>query len=315
MNSDGQQWAAMDSDGHAMNESRDEGRFWFIALVLMCVGGVVYFFNLGASGFSMSEGHRVAPAWEMLADGDWLMPHMFEQAYMRKPPGMPWAIAAFTWMMGQTEFAARAVSASAMVMAAIASAWFARRWFGMGAAWAAGLGHLLMPWMWESGRAAEIEALNNLGTSLAVWGFVDLLAGEGRRRWGAVVLAGTGVMIAALAKGPASLPVILGVPLAACVWARSGSPLKVRAFWSAMAISAAGVAIAAGLILWRVSQETGGIVAQGVNEFLWSTAKAPQILTLPLVFLVCTLPASLALAPALLAREMAPGSVDLPALG
>ena len=75
-----------------MNESRDEGRFWFVALVLMCVGGVVYFFNLGASGFSMSEGHRVAPAWEMLADGDWLMPHMFEQAYMRKPPGMPWAI-------------------------------------------------------------------------------------------------------------------------------------------------------------------------------------------------------------------------------
>ncbi len=287
-----------------MNAHREASRFWVIALGLACIGAVVYFFNIWASGFSMSEGHRVAPAWEMLSKGDWFLPHMFEQGYLRKPPGMPWAIASLSCVFGQNEWAARGVSGLAMIAGSIVSAWYARRWFGNSAALAAGLAHLLLPWMWESGRAAEIEALNNLGTVLAVWGMVDLLAAQQGRRTSSVCMAAVGIVIAALAKGPASLPAILAAPVAACWVARSVSPLKSREFWMSVIAGAAIVGAIAGFILYRYSNEQEFVVTQGVDEFLWSKERLMRVLALPFVFFASALPASIAFIPALTASEL-----------
>lgn len=278
-----------------------------IALGLACAGALVYFFNIWSSGFSMSEGHRVAPGWEMVSSGDWLLPHMFEQAYLRKPPGMPWAVAALSYVFGQSEWAARSVSGLAMIGGSIASAWYTRRWFGNSASLtagvAAGLAHLLLPWMWESGRAAEIEALNNLGTALAVWGLVDLLVGAGKRTK-SIGIAAVGIVIAALAKGPASLPVIVAVPVAACLLARSVMPLKSREFWVGLIAGAAATGAIAGLIVYRYSHEQGFVVTQSVEEFLWSRERVLRVIALPFVFLASALPVSIAFIPVLTAREL-----------
>ncbi|MFG0259415.1 MAG: ArnT family glycosyltransferase, partial [Phycisphaerales bacterium JB041] len=110
-------------------------RRWRQVLLLVIVSAAIFLPRLGATGLSMSEGHRAIPAWEMLEDtraGDahWLVPRMFETAYLRKPPGMLWAIAGSTAVFGETEFAARFPSALSAMLLGIAVWWFATRWFG-----------------------------------------------------------------------------------------------------------------------------------------------------------------------------------------
>lgn len=100
------------------------------AMVIVAVALILFLPGLGSTGLSMSEGHRVVPGWEMLERGDWRVPHMFERVYLRKPPGMPWAIAASSMVFGKTELAARLVSVVATALAGVCACWFARRWYG-----------------------------------------------------------------------------------------------------------------------------------------------------------------------------------------
>ena len=79
---------------------------------------LIYFPRLGDDGYASSEGQRAIPAWTMLGTGDWLVPRLFEIPYVRKPPGIFWAIAA----------RAPSVRGSAATKAAtIASAYFGKR--------------------------------------------------------------------------------------------------------------------------------------------------------------------------------------------
>src|SRR5688572_8287769 len=145
---------------------------WHVLAVLgVCL--LVYWPRLGATGFSSTEGHRVIPAWEMLDTGGWLVPTMFGQAYLRKPPGMAWAVAASSAVLGRTEFAGRAVSAAAATGLALLALVFGGRWFGRGLP--AGLAASLLPLMWASGRSAEIEALHALAAVAAAMLLLDVL--------------------------------------------------------------------------------------------------------------------------------------------
>ena len=129
------------------------------AVLLVAVCCVVYLPGLGATGFSMSEGHRVIPAWEMLDDArageaHWMVPRMFGTAYLRKPPGVMWAIAGSSAVLGETEFAARLPSAVAATLLALAVWGFSTRWLGWPWGLAAGLAHALLPVLWPSARSA-----------------------------------------------------------------------------------------------------------------------------------------------------------------
>src|SRR5262249_8439204 len=97
---------------------------WEVAwqgLIVLVAAGLVYWPFLGHSGFAFSEGQRVFPGWEMARGGDWLVPRLFGQAYLRKPPGMPWAIALASFVFGENEFSARSVSALAVTLGALIS--------------------------------------------------------------------------------------------------------------------------------------------------------------------------------------------------
>ena len=80
-------------------------------LIVLLVCGAVYWPRLGERGLASTEGHRVIPAWEMLESGNWLVPRLFGQIYARKSPGIHWAVALSSRILGETEFAARAVGA------------------------------------------------------------------------------------------------------------------------------------------------------------------------------------------------------------
>ncbi len=281
-----------------MNASRP--RVWHVLAIAAC-SVLAYWIGLGATGLSMSEGHRVGVAWEWLdapaAERDWLVTRLFERVYVRKPQGVPWALAASSVVLGQTEFAVRAVSAGAATFLALGVWWFAGRWFGWRYAWTAGCAMALLPWTWESGRAAEIEAVHNLGVGLACLGLVDLLI-ERRRGLAVGAVAGVGLCVALLAKGPAAGLIVLGAALGGLCVARSWRAVLKPGVAVAIALPTVvvgGIALATAARLRTLSNAGEPIVAQSPGAFLWESGKALDVLALLPVMLVMALPASLAL--------------------
>lgn len=265
---------------------------------LICIS--VYWLGIGSSGLNQSEGQRAIPAWEMLDQGRWLPITLFDQLYIRKPPGVPWLIAASSAALGQTEFAARAVGASAATLACLLTAWFSRRWFGSWLAAAlAAAAQALTPLFWAPGRSCEIEALNNVATQAAMLLAIDILVAQrSQSSWRALGLA-LAICSAALFKGPASAPCLIGVVCASVAVFRPSSPRAVvralasRPLW--LGIAAAGIATVAIIVLLaRAATATGqDPVLQAPSRFLWSRdALAETILLLPAA-LLAALPFSL----------------------
>lgn len=273
----------------------DHARPWLpplssIGLVLL-VCALVYFPQLGAGGLTMSEGHRVVPAWEMLDTREWLVPHMFGQPYLRKPPGMPWAIALSSELLGRTEFAARLVSAlCATAMAFVALIW-SRRCFGARAGLAAGLAQALMPQMWMWGRTAEIEVLNALGAQLLIFGVLETMR---TRRTGWALVGSTGIVVAALAKGPAALPCLIAALSAGAMLLGWRSLLGNVRLWGSIALAGLIVAGVFSAIAARLAGLPAAAVTQSVSSFMWEPDRIAGILLLPLAAWVSGLPASLA---------------------
>lgn len=322
-----------------MPESSNQKLNWRHAAVIVGVCLVIYGVGLSWRSFASSEGHRVVPAWEMMEPGHpggWWHVTMFGQTYLRKPPGMPWAIAAMSSLLGQTEAVARSVSAIATALAALAAWWFASRWFGSRLGIVAGLAFATMPQLWSPGRSAEIEALNNFGVLLAALAMVDLALCGPRRRGSSkpdtpdgpstptlsggtgegvagrimpaasgtpslrrspagdalvVALGAAGLIVAALAKGPAGVPVIGGVILAAGLmrmWTARG-----LAGLGVMALVAAGVLVPLGRRILAANADPSAIT-QGSEAFMWSKGVAPVLMLAPMA-LFSALPASLAM--------------------
>jgi 4-amino-4-deoxy-L-arabinose transferase-like glycosyltransferase len=240
--------------------------------IVLLACAAVYWPLLGANGFGGSEGHRAGPAWEMLDSGNWSHLTLFDQTYIRKPPGMPWAIAISSAVFGQTEFAARAVSALASTLMAVMALWFTNRWLGPPWGLAGGLAQALSPLFITIGRTAEIDPLNAFVTQLAAFGLVALLAkpepGTPRLLPLPWLFLAIGIVLAGIVKGPASLPVLAGGLLAAIILARSVKPLRCAALASGLLLGAAGLGAFAA---WFAAANRDPLaVTQDFSEFTWS---------------------------------------------
>jgi len=262
-------------------------------LVLVAIGAVVTLPWIGAWGLSNSEGHRVVPAIEMLETGNWLVPHLFEQPYVRKPQGVPWLFALALSLHDDPELSPRLVSALALVLTAIGAWFFARRWFGHGLA--AGVVTLLTPVLWLPSRSAEIEMPNNLCACLTAWLVVDILrARRTRSRAGPLlpVALGASVFAMLLMKGPAGAPAILGLLIAGAVLTRSLGTLAAWRVWAPAILGAAAFAA-----LWtRTLSEAGEhAVRQGPGAFMAQHGQALKLLGFVPAALLSALPMSLAM--------------------
>jgi 4-amino-4-deoxy-L-arabinose transferase-like glycosyltransferase len=273
------------------------GLAWLRAVGLLVVCVAVFWVGLGSTGFSMSEGHRVAPAWEMIESGDFRVTRMFGEVYFRKPPGMMWAIAGSTLIFGPTEFASRAVSALACTLMVVAAWSFARRRWGSTAGLLAGIIQAGTPLFWDTARSAEIEGVHTLGVQVACLGLIDAVLPAGRRRPASFAAIFAGVVVAMLTKGPAGLPAV-GAVLAALAIARPrpGGPPAPARFAPAVMALVVGVAASVGALWWIAEgvKAAGPAVTQSPGEFLWDTSKIGSILLLPVTGLAAALPGSLA---------------------
>lgn len=280
------------------------------ALLIVAVCAAVYWVGLGSNGLSMSEGHRAIPGWEMARSGEWLVPRMFERVYVRKPPGVFWAIAASAKVLGETEFSARAVSATAMTASALVVFFVTRRWFGGAGGLAAGLAQALTPLWWSVGRSAEIEALNNALTQAACLLVVDAMmrwregaAASGRTSsavsWVTMVGVATCTGGALLVKGPACAGAIGAVLLAGLLVKRSARavvrPSVLAGLVLGVAAFGAWVFMAERAIAAMAVDPVAPVVRQGVGDFLYGPGWPAKLAVFPLATLASVMPAGVAM--------------------
>lgn len=83
--------------------------------------------------FNPDEGRYAEIPREMLASGDWIIPHLNGLAYVEKPPLQYWATAVSLSLFGRNEFAARLYTALSALAGVFATAFAARRLWGRAA--------------------------------------------------------------------------------------------------------------------------------------------------------------------------------------
>ena len=106
-------------------DARHETRAWML-LLIAC--GIAWFAVLGVRPlFNPDEGRYAEIPAEMLASGDFTVPHLDGLVYLEKPPLQYWATALALAAFGHNEWAARIVTAaSASAVAQYCSGGFSR---------------------------------------------------------------------------------------------------------------------------------------------------------------------------------------------
>ena len=262
---------------------------------------------LGSAPLAGTEGHRVFPALDMVRTGDWLLPRLYGQLYLIKPPLHDWLIALAQILSGNhgQELVWRLPSA---IVGAILNAslyMFGARWFGRVGGIVSGLCGLGLLCIWGQARTADVDATNTLACSLAALCLIELFFGRPKRRWTWILSAGIALGATLMTKGPAGVPLIVGVMLWA-VWTQGRGeapalPLQRSAsFWGPLILGAGlfvAYAIAAKLALNRlhlppdysgVAEVGDKFLPRSVKQFLLAAA-------IPFELFAYTLPVSLAL--------------------
>ncbi|MFN4258858.1 MAG: ArnT family glycosyltransferase [Gemmataceae bacterium] len=142
-------------------------RFDVFLLLLVC--GYLFFFGLNTGELYRTETLRAILAEEMLRGGNWIVPTLYGEPWLTKPPGMYVAIAVCSWPLGEVrEWSARLPSALAATVTVFALYWYTRRQLGR-------LGGLLMAlalptnFMWlDKASAAEIDMMQTMWVTLAI---------------------------------------------------------------------------------------------------------------------------------------------------
>ena len=260
---------------------------WLVPVALL-------FWNLGYAAFwNPDEGRYVAASYEMAypfsGASNWLIPHLDTVPRLNKPPLVYWATALSFRAFGVSEWSARLVPALAsLLVLALIAIWGARCWgnrtgWAGAMVWASGIGVVAM------GRTANTDMLLGAAIALTMFGIFWTTELTGRKQLLAGALAGVGMGLAILTKGP------VGVALPLLFAAIYLTILKAwpRAPWRALGI-AVGVAavIGAPWFLLVEAQRPGFLYTFIVKENLGRVSgtedyhhKTPIYYYLPVVFI------------------------------
>ncbi|MDQ3546868.1 MAG: glycosyltransferase family 39 protein [Verrucomicrobiota bacterium] len=181
-------------------------------ILIVIVWAAIYLPRLGSLEIKSEEGRRILPAVTMLETGNYIVPQVGSEPYLRKPPLVNWLVAGSFKLFGvRNEWAARLPSVLCVLAVGLAFAVIARRSLGPNGSVVAGLMWLTNFGLLEKGRMIEIEALYVSLTALA---FICWLSCWKERPWCAWITAGIFLGLGLLAKGPLHLIFFYAVVLA-----------------------------------------------------------------------------------------------------
>ena len=119
----------------------------------------IYLPALGSLEIKGEEGRRILPAVSMLETGNYIVPQVGSEPYLRKPPLVNWLVAGSFKLFGaRNEWTARLPSALCVLAVAIAFLTVARSSLGPNGSIIAAIIWLTNFGMIEKGRLIEIEA-------------------------------------------------------------------------------------------------------------------------------------------------------------
>ncbi len=272
------------------------------ALVAFAVALCCFGFRLGSSPLAGTEGHRVLPGHEMAQTGEWLVPRLFGEVYLRKPPLYCWVVAVAEKATGRAnEWIWRMPSALASALLAGFVAFMAGRWFGVRVAGLSGLSYLALFALWSQSRSADIDSLLHLAAVVCGLSLIEINFGRSRWKLGWSLLAGVALGAALLLKAHAGLVVVGGVVLGSSAMNRDGGWLRRGWNWLALGIGSLMFAswAAAALVYVRSLALPVGLNSTMHDAagamFMLNWAELAKGLTLPVVLLLCAFPVSLSL--------------------
>lgn len=193
----------------------------------MLYAGVLYLPGLGAKAvFSQDEAQRAVPPREMLQHGDWLVPRLNGEAYIKKPPLLYWQVAGLYHAFGVSEWTARLPSALAgMALVGFLFAWtgeFANRRAAVFAALIFA-GNLIAI---DKSRECQLDIPMTLCTMLALramWLSLTRRDAGLPGAWSAALMAGVWLGLANMYKFPVPyLFPAVALLFAALAWGRVG---------------------------------------------------------------------------------------------
>src|SRR5262245_34023894 len=158
------------------------------------------------------EGRYAEIPRELLARGDWVVPHLQGEPYLDKPPLLYWLVALSYTVFGVSPAAARLVPALAVHATVLAVYLIGRRSVGERAARLGALALALAPGFVGVGRLLVLDGLLALWVTLAILAAFEALRG-GRTRPGWWLLASAALGLGVLTKGPVIL-ILVAAPLA-----------------------------------------------------------------------------------------------------
>jgi 4-amino-4-deoxy-L-arabinose transferase-like glycosyltransferase len=296
-------------------------RRWILLLAVAVLA--TFSWRLGASPLVKTEGLRAITANEMVTSGKWVVPRLYGQPYLAKPPLHYWALALTRQAIGDThEWVWRVPSVLAHAALVVLVGLVSHRWFGEPAGLIAGGATIGLFALWSQALKADIDAGNTLACVAATFGMLEMGC---RRRSGAAMVIGTGLAVGAmlLLKGPAGLPPVIGAIGGAAIGGRTWAPLRRPAAWLALGIGAI-IFGAWALAAYRVLG--GGLASgapNGVDELLRQLGRSDvshvlDALAVPFTLLLYALPITVAipfaLSKATLADVDPEGSVRIRAL-
>ncbi|MBE3605020.1 glycosyltransferase family 39 protein [bacterium] len=178
--------------------------------VVGALSALLFFYHLGAYGLWEPDESRYAEiAREMLASGNFIVPHLNYVPYVEKPPLLYWLTAIAMRLFGINEFAARFAGALAALAGVILTFGFARRVFDARRATLAGAILATSALYAVMAQVLTTDMLLTALTTAAVFAlYLDWREGGYWRWWAYLAMA-----LAVLTKGPvgAALPIAIGM--------------------------------------------------------------------------------------------------------
>src|SRR5438105_106406 len=130
---------------------------WRSLLWLLLIPGLLLYVSMAFPLFEPDEGRYAEIPREMLAQGDWTVPHLHGEPYLDKPPLLYWLVMLSYQVFGVADWAARLVPALAIHGTVLLTYLFGRRMFGERAAFWGGLTLALAPGFTSMGRLLVLD--------------------------------------------------------------------------------------------------------------------------------------------------------------
>lgn len=207
----------MNSELQQLDSSSKDDTTSLPLLGLLFIGLVVilHCFSLPHLELQGEEGRRVIAAREMMSSGDPIIPTVWGQPYLNKPPLYPWlTVLASNFTGGSVNaITVRIPALLATLLTGLLLFLSGSRIGRPRAGFIAALLFLLCPVVIRKSTLGETDLLLTAGVAIYALEIL-VIGGSKRRKLFSMIWMSAGLSIAFLAKGPSALPFVIGIMMA-----------------------------------------------------------------------------------------------------